>query len=78
MSPVLDTGDAWRVVRVLERHAAGPAPFELVSELVKQQIIHERRAYLEEAYIQQLRGQAHVWTTFDQPSQAQPSQVKPL
>ena len=70
-SPVLETAGAWRVVRGLERHSAGTAPLELVSGLVRQQILHERRAYLEEAYLRQLRSRARVWTVFDPQARAQ-------
>ena len=76
-SPVLDTGNAWRVVRALERHSAGTAPLELVSELVRRQILRERRAYLEEAYLRQLRGRARVWTVFDPQPRGQLTAARP-
>jgi hypothetical protein len=64
-SQPFDTGDALRVIRVLERHTAGPAPLLVVAEAIRQQIIVDRREYLAAAYVAQLRGRAEIWTVFD-------------
>jgi hypothetical protein len=66
ISDILDDGDGWRVVRVLERRAAGPIPLELAIDAVHRQIVKERREYMEEAYKRRLRSRAQIWTAFDQ------------
>lgn len=71
VTAILDGGDTLHIDRVLERHAAGPAPMEMVAEVVRQQILRERREFLEQAYISQLRQQAQVWTIFDSPKPEQ-------
>lgn len=67
ITPLLDAGDALRMDRVLERRAAGPAPLERITDVVRQQILRERHEYLEQAYLNQLRSRAKVWTVFDPP-----------
>jgi hypothetical protein len=67
-SQPFDTGDAICLVRVLERHNAGPAPLDMVAEIIRQQIVTNRRDYLAAAYVDELRGRAEVWTVFDPPS----------
>jgi hypothetical protein len=79
ISEVIEETDGWRVLRVLERHGAGPAPLASVAQEVRQEILRERRDYLEEAYLRQLRGRARIWTAFDQSSpKAQVQGVRPL
>jgi hypothetical protein len=65
ISEIIEDGDAWRVVRVLERRAAGPVPLELAVDAVRRQILKERRDYMEEAYKRDVRRRARVWTAFD-------------
>jgi len=77
ITPMLDTGDAMRMDRLLERHAAGPAPLEMVMEEVRQQILRDRHEYLEQAYLSQLRSRAQVWTIFD-PPRADLKMVRPI
>ena len=77
ITPLLDAGDALRMDRVLERHAAGPAPLEMITDVVRQQILRERREYLEQAYLSQLRSRAQVWTIFD-PPKSELKIVRPL
>ncbi len=77
ITPLLDTGDAMRMDRLLERHAAGPAPLEMVTEEVRQQILRDRHEYLEQAYLSQLRSRAQVWTIFD-PPRAELKMVRPI
>jgi hypothetical protein len=77
ISPLLDAGDALRMDRVLERHAAGLAPLEMVADVVRQQILRERKEYLEQAYLSQLRSRAQLWTIFD-PPRAELKMVRPL
>jgi hypothetical protein len=79
ISEVIEGTDGWRVLRVLERHGAGPAPLESVADAVRLEILRERHDYLEEAYMRQLRGRARIWTAFDQSSpKAQVQGVRPL
>jgi hypothetical protein len=77
ITPLLDTGDAMRMDRLLERHIAGPAPLEMVTEEVRQQILRDRHEYLEQAYLTQLRSRAQVWTIFD-PPRAELKMVRPI
>jgi hypothetical protein len=77
ITPLLDAGDALRMDRVLERHAAGPAPLEMITDVVRQQILRERKEYLEQAYLNQLRSRAQVWTIFD-PPRTDLKMVRPL
>ncbi len=67
ISAIFTGADGYHVYRVLERRNAGPAPLETVIELVREDVLIQRRAYLEEAYISQLRARARVWTAFDAP-----------
>ena len=76
--PALELGGAWIVVRVLERHTAGIAPLEVAADAVRQQILRNRRDYLEAAYVRQLRSHAQVWTVFDPPARAQLTNVRPI
>jgi hypothetical protein len=79
ISEVIEDEDGWRVLRVLERQVAGPAPLELVVEEVRRQIIKERREYLQESYLRQLRSRARIWTAFDPASsKAQAQGIRPL
>ena len=79
VSELLEDADGWRVLRVLERRAAGPAPLELVTDAVRQEILRERRAYLEEAYLRPIRSRARIWTAFDRTMpRAQVQGVRPL
>ena len=66
ISDILEDDDGWRVVRVLERRAAGPIPLELAIDAVRRQIVKERREYMEEAYMRRLQSRAQIWTAFDQ------------
>ena len=65
VSEVTEDANGYRVLRVLERHAAGLAPFELVVEAVRQQVLKERRDYMQESYLRPLRSRAKIWTAFD-------------
>ena len=77
ITPMFDTGDAMRMDRLLERHATGPAPLEMITEDVRQQILRDRHDYLEQAYLSQLRSRATVWTIFD-PPRAELKMVRPI
>ncbi len=65
VSELIEDADGWRVLRVLERHAGGPAPFELVVDAVRQQVLKERRDYMQESCLRPLRSRAKIWTAFD-------------
>lgn len=77
ITPLLDDGEVLRMDRVLERRAAGPAPLDMVAGAVREQILRERQEYLEQAYLNQLRSRAQVWTIFD-PPRAELNMVRPL
>ncbi len=78
VSQAFEEDGLWRVVRVLERRPAGPAPIELFAEPIRQDILQTRHQYREEAYLRQLRSRAHVWTAFDPPeARAQLQAVRP-
>jgi hypothetical protein len=77
ITTLLDAGDTLRMDRVLERHAAGPAPLEMIADVVRQQILRERKEYLEQAYLSQLRSRAQMWTIFD-PPRADSKIVRPM
>ncbi|HEX4000076.1 MAG TPA: peptidylprolyl isomerase [Pirellulales bacterium] len=77
ISPLLDSGDTLHIDRVLERHAAGLVPLEQCAEAVRQQILRERREYLQQAYLSQLRSRAQIWTIFD-PPRTELKMVRPL
>jgi hypothetical protein len=79
VSDIFEDDDGWRVVRVLERRAAGPIPLELALDAVRRQILKERREYMEEGYKRRLRSRAPVWTAFDQAAGKENRQgVRPL
>lgn len=78
VSEVTEDADGWRVLRVLERHRAGPAPFELVVDAVRQQVLKERREYMQESYLRPLRSRAKIWTAFDGSAKDKFQAVLPL
>jgi hypothetical protein len=64
MSPILDSGSAYHIVRVLERREAGRKPFTEVQIEIREALKKQRtRAGMEE-YLVKLRKEARVWTTF--------------
>jgi len=64
MSNILITGDAFYIVRVLERKEAGRKPFTEVQAKIREDLKKERFRLAVEKYIDQLRGNARLWTAF--------------
>jgi hypothetical protein len=64
MSAIIDSGPAFHIVRVLERHEAGRKPFTDVQIEIRDSLREERlRAGMEE-YLTKLRQDARIWTAF--------------
>jgi PPIC-type PPIASE domain len=64
MSPILETDDAFYIVRVLERKEAGRQPFTAVQAKIRDDLKKERFRLAVEKYIAELRGNARLWTAF--------------
>jgi hypothetical protein len=64
MSPILETADAFYIVRVLERKEAGRQPFTAVQAKIRDDLKKERFQLAVEKYLTQLRGNARLWTAF--------------
>ena len=64
MSPILETDDAFYIVRVLERKAAGRQPFTDVQAKIREDLKEERFRLAVEKYLDKLRQDARIWTAF--------------
>lgn len=64
MSPILDSGSAYHIVRVLERREAGRKPFTDVQIEIREALKEERMRAQLEVYLTKLRHDARVWTVF--------------
>lgn len=64
MSPILETDDAFYIVRVLERKEAGRQPFTDVQAKIRDDLKDERFRLAVEKYLGRLRRDARVWTAF--------------
>jgi hypothetical protein len=64
MSPIIEDDDAFYIVRVLERKAAGRQPFTEVQGKIREDLKDERFQQAVEKFLTKLRGQASVWTAF--------------
>jgi parvulin-like peptidyl-prolyl isomerase len=64
MSPIIDSGQAFHIVRVLERKEAGRKPFTDVQADIRDRLKEIR--YQKEAvkYLTKLRQDARIWTVF--------------
>jgi hypothetical protein len=63
--PIWEEGQRFVIVRMAERRQNTAMPLESVSDAIRQEILRQRRASLEEAHLERLRRQARVWTVFD-------------
>jgi hypothetical protein len=64
MSPILDSGAMFHIVRVLERKEAGRRPYTEVQAEIRDKL-KERRFQVEvEEYLARLRSEARIWTEF--------------
>jgi hypothetical protein len=64
MSPILDSGTGFHIVRVLERTEAGCRPFSEVQNDIREKLKDERMAAAQKKYIADLRKNAKVWTVY--------------
>jgi hypothetical protein len=64
MSPILDSGPAFHIVRVLERKEAGCRPFSEVQNDIRDKLKDERMADAQRKYITKLRKDAKIWTVY--------------
>jgi parvulin-like peptidyl-prolyl isomerase len=64
MSPILDAGPTFHIVRVLERRDAGRKPFSEVQGDIREKLKDERFKAGVEKYLASLRQNARIWTAF--------------
>jgi parvulin-like peptidyl-prolyl isomerase len=64
MSPILDSGSSFHIVRVLERREAGRKPFTDVQAEIREALKEERVRAEMEKYLAKLRKDARIWTAF--------------
>jgi hypothetical protein len=64
MSPILDSGTAFHIVRVLERRQAGCRPFSEVQNDIREKLKDERMKVAQDKYIANLRKNAKIWTIY--------------
>lgn len=64
MSPILDSGPAFHIVRVLERREAGRKPFTEVQAEIRDSLKDERVRAEMEKYLTKLRREARIETVF--------------
>src|SRR5690606_36612335 len=71
MSPIIDSGPAFHIVRVLERREAGCKPFTDVQAEIREALKEERMRAEMEKYLSKLRHDARIWTAFTGPVSAE-------
>jgi len=64
MSPILDSGEAFHIVRVLERKQAGCRPFSEVQNDIREKLKDQRMEAAQIKYIADLRRDAKIWTVY--------------
>lgn len=64
MSPILDSGTGFHIVRVLERTEAGCRPFSEVQNDIREKLKDERMLIAQRKYLAELRKRAKIWTVF--------------
>ncbi len=64
MSPILESDDAFHIVRVLERKEAGRRPFTEVQGEIRDRLKEQRFQAGVEQYLGKLRRDARIWTAF--------------
>jgi hypothetical protein len=70
MSQILETDEAFHIVRVLERKEAGRKPFSEVQADIRDQLKQERFRQGVEKYLNELHRTARIWTVFTGPISA--------
>lgn len=68
MSPILDSGDSFHIVRVLERQEAGRRPFTEVQGDIREKLKDERFEVALQEHLTKLRKGAKIWTIFTGPT----------
>jgi peptidyl-prolyl cis-trans isomerase SurA len=71
-SEVIDTGNAFVILEVLERTEAGYQPFEKVQDVISKKLQQSIRSNDTGEFIDGLVKSATVWTAFDGPNAPQP------
>lgn len=64
MSPIIDSGPAFHIVRVLERKEAGRKPFTDVQADIRDRLKEKRYSKEAVKYLTKLRSDARVWTVY--------------
>ena len=64
MSPIVDSGPMFHIVRVLERKMAGRKPYTEVQADIRDKLKEQRFQVEVEKYLAQLRSEARIWTVF--------------
>lgn len=64
MSPILDSGTSFHIVRVLERKEAGCRPFSEVQNDIREKLKDQRMQQAQNKYIADLRRNAKIWTIY--------------
>jgi len=64
MSPILDSGPMFHIVRVLERKEAGRKPYTEVQADIRDKLKEQRFQVEVEKYLARLRSEARIWTEF--------------
>jgi peptidyl-prolyl cis-trans isomerase SurA len=66
-SSILEGPSSFHIVRVENRRAAGPAPFEELQDEIRSKILEKKFQAERAAYLQKLRDESYVSTFLDQP-----------
>ncbi len=64
MSPIIDGGPMFHIVRVLERKEAGRKGYTEVQADIRDRLKEERFQTEVEKYLTQLRSESRIWTVF--------------
>ncbi len=64
LSQIIDSGQSYHIVRVLERREAGRKPFTEVQSEIREALKEERLHAETEKYLASLRRDARIWTAF--------------
>jgi parvulin-like peptidyl-prolyl isomerase len=64
MSPIIDGGPMFHIVRVLERKEAGRKGYTEVQADIREKLKEERFQTEVEKYLAQLRSESRIWTAF--------------
>ncbi len=68
MSRIIEDGDAFHIVRVLQRQEAGRVPFRDAQVEIKKNLQRERMEKRYNDYLARLRARTRVWTAFERPA----------